>query len=272
MLFPEAGYALIAGTEAFMRAAVPEGIDEARARFGRYARAMKKRRPYLLGIAAAYPPVHEAWSRPGDVTPGTATAHQTQRGAELRMTAPGTAPTPCGGIPRRLLDAPSPAELERYLLTSATEAWSQPDWVQLRVLAVGRMQSPALTRETRLRWGHLALCAISETARSQTPQQTTADSTRVRAYLILEFGMSDSDAARDLPALCSEILGNLGVPLEAAERLAEDWRSAPGEQMLRLRRIKNMLTPLLPLQALLKKGGPAFQETRDWMKLIPDLP
>ncbi|MFJ5827999.1 colicin immunity domain-containing protein [Streptomyces sp. NPDC093089] len=75
MLFPEAGYVLIAGTEAFMRAAVPEGIDEARARFGRYARAMKKRWPYLQGIAAAYPPVHEAWSRPGDVTPGTATAH-----------------------------------------------------------------------------------------------------------------------------------------------------------------------------------------------------
>ncbi|CAM5472163.1 colicin immunity domain-containing protein [Streptomyces narbonensis] len=75
MLFPEAGYALIAGTEAFMNAAVPEGIDAARARFGRYARAMKKRRPHLQGIAAAYPPVHEAWSRAGDVTPGTATAH-----------------------------------------------------------------------------------------------------------------------------------------------------------------------------------------------------
>lgn len=74
MLFPAAGFTLVAGTEAFMTAAVPEGVDAARARFGRYARAMKKRWPYLQGIAAACPPVYEAWSRPGDVTPGTATA------------------------------------------------------------------------------------------------------------------------------------------------------------------------------------------------------
>ncbi|CAM5472179.1 hypothetical protein [Streptomyces narbonensis] len=183
-----------------------------------------------------------------------------------------TAPTPCDGIPRRLLTASAPAELERYLLTPAPEAWSQAHWRQLRVLAVGRMQSSALAHETRLRWGRLALSAISGMARSQTPQQTTADAARVRAYLILEFGVSESDATRNLTALCSEILRNLEVSLEVAERLAEDWRSAPGDRILRLRRIKNMLTPLLPLQAVLKKGGPAFQEARDWMRLIPDLP
>ncbi|MEU3425898.1 hypothetical protein [Streptomyces gardneri] len=183
-----------------------------------------------------------------------------------------SASTPGDGIPERFLDAASPAELERYLLTSAVEDWPRELWVQLRVLAVGRMQSSALTHETRLRWGRLALSAIAAMARLQTPQQTTADSARARAYMILEFGVSDSDAARDLPALCSEILRNLGVSLEAAERLTEDWRSAPRERMLQLRRIKSMLTPLLPLHALLKEGDPVFQETRSWMKLIPHLP
>ncbi|MFI6419406.1 hypothetical protein ACIBG6_18690 [Streptomyces sp. NPDC050842] len=179
---------------------------------------------------------------------------------------------PDDGIPKQYLDAASPAELERYVLTPAVAAWPLEHWVQLRVLAVGRMQSSALSRETRLRWGHLALSAISGMARNQTPQETMANSARARAYMILEFGVSDCDAARDLPALCSEILRNLGVSLEAAERLAEDWRSTPRERMLRLRRIKNMLTPLLPLHALLKEGDPVFQEARAWMKLIPHLP
>ncbi|MFE7585621.1 hypothetical protein ACFU5Y_29100 [Streptomyces gardneri] len=182
------------------------------------------------------------------------------------------ASTPGDGIPRRLLDASSPAELERHLLTPSVEDWPHELWVQLRVLAVGRMQSPALARETRLRWGHLALSAISGMARSQTPQQTMAECARARAYMILEFGVSASDAARDLPALCSEILGNLGISLEATERLAEDWRAGSRERMLRLRRIKNMLTPLLPLHALLKETTPVFEETQAWLKLIPHLP
>lgn len=74
VLFPAPGYTLIAGTEGFLTAAVPEGIDAARAHFGRYARAMARHWPYLQGIATTYPPVHRAWSRPGDVTPGTASA------------------------------------------------------------------------------------------------------------------------------------------------------------------------------------------------------
>ncbi|MEU4063400.1 colicin immunity domain-containing protein [Streptomyces wedmorensis] len=74
MLFPEPGYTLIAGTDAFLTAAVAEGIDAARAEFGRYARALKKRWPYLQRVATLYPPVHRAWSHPNDVTPGTASA------------------------------------------------------------------------------------------------------------------------------------------------------------------------------------------------------
>ncbi|MGW1928846.1 colicin immunity domain-containing protein [Streptomyces sp. NPDC001919] len=73
VLFPEPGYVLIAGTGAFLTGAVSEGVDTARARFGRYARAMNKRWPHLQQIATSYPPAHRAWSRPEDVAPGTAT-------------------------------------------------------------------------------------------------------------------------------------------------------------------------------------------------------
>ncbi|MER7620536.1 colicin immunity domain-containing protein [Streptomyces sp. NPDC126503] len=74
VLFPEPGYTLVSGTEPFLAAAVPEGIDAARAQFGRYARTMKSRWPNLRSIAAAHAPAHRAWTHPDEVTPGTATA------------------------------------------------------------------------------------------------------------------------------------------------------------------------------------------------------
>ncbi|MFJ8544168.1 hypothetical protein ACIRFH_19470 [Streptomyces sp. NPDC093586] len=76
VLFPEEGYALIAGTAAFMAAAVGEGTDTARARFGRYARSLPERHPSLASVAASYPPGHRAWSHPGDVGPDSAAARQ----------------------------------------------------------------------------------------------------------------------------------------------------------------------------------------------------
>ncbi|MFF3320886.1 hypothetical protein [Streptomyces sp. NPDC002889] len=177
----------------------------------------------------------------------------------------------CHGSGRRFLGS-SLEDLERYVLTPEAGACSLEHWEQLRDFAVGGMQSHGLSYETRLRWGRLALSAISRKERSQTPQQAMAESAHVRAYMIREFGVSNADAARDLPALCSEILRNVGVSLEAGARLAEGWKSAPRDQMLQLRRIKNMLTPLLPLRALLEGDDLAFQETRAWLELVPRLP
>ncbi|MDX3525602.1 hypothetical protein P1P75_03935 [Streptomyces sp. ID05-39B] len=75
-LFPENGYALIAGAPASMATAVSEGIDTARADFARYARALQERHPSLASVAAAHPPRHRAWSDTGDVDPSSAAAQQ----------------------------------------------------------------------------------------------------------------------------------------------------------------------------------------------------
>ncbi|OIJ68600.1 hypothetical protein [Streptomyces mangrovisoli] len=76
VLFPEAGYALAAGDSAFMGAALGEGADAARARFGRYARSVLAQHPSVAAVAASHPPAHRAWSRPDDVDPDSATARQ----------------------------------------------------------------------------------------------------------------------------------------------------------------------------------------------------
>ncbi|MEW2318748.1 hypothetical protein [Streptomyces bauhiniae] len=91
LLFPAPGHALLAGTKPFMTAAVPEGIDAARAHFTRYARKQAARHPDLLAVAAAYAPAHHAWSHPAEVPPNTATAHHLHL---LQEFTNGTLPAP----------------------------------------------------------------------------------------------------------------------------------------------------------------------------------
>ncbi|MFD5269446.1 hypothetical protein [Streptomyces sp. NPDC058335] len=76
VIFPEEGYALMAGTPAFMTAAVSEGTDTARARFDRYARALLERHPSPASVAATHPPRHRAWPDADDVDPSSAAAQQ----------------------------------------------------------------------------------------------------------------------------------------------------------------------------------------------------
>nr|WP_239144362.1 colicin immunity domain-containing protein [Streptomyces sp. SID14515] len=86
VLFPRPGYALVAGTSAFLAGAVPEGVDQGRARFARYVRAVARQWPgtkvpglelsRLESAARSYPPVHVAWKRPEDVPEGTSTDRQ----------------------------------------------------------------------------------------------------------------------------------------------------------------------------------------------------
>ncbi|MER6025622.1 hypothetical protein [Streptomyces sp. NPDC001851] len=76
VLFPEAGYALVGGTDKFMASAVGEGTDTARARFRRYAGSLQHRHPGLTAVADSYPARQRAWSRPSDVAPGSSAARQ----------------------------------------------------------------------------------------------------------------------------------------------------------------------------------------------------
>ncbi|MFI8325506.1 hypothetical protein [Streptomyces sp. NPDC085529] len=91
VLFPAPGYALIAGSAAFMASAVAEGADAARAAFARYARALSSRHPHLRAVAAAHPPRHHCWSRLDAVPPSTATARHI---ALLEAFAEGTCAAP----------------------------------------------------------------------------------------------------------------------------------------------------------------------------------
>ncbi|MFE4307525.1 hypothetical protein ACFQ9H_07130 [Streptomyces sp. NPDC056517] len=134
------------------------------------------------------------------------------------------------------------------------------------------MQRSTFLAEVRLRWGGLALAAISEEYGDGLPQRAMADAVRVRAYMITEFGVNYTDARRDPSALCSDILRHLELSHETAARMAGERLILRREQMLQLRLIKNMLTPLLPMRGLLEGDAPVLRDTRAWLKLIPRLP
>ncbi|MFE1343939.1 hypothetical protein ACFW57_05065, partial [Streptomyces sp. NPDC058757] len=109
-------------------------------------------------------------------------------------------------------------------------------------------------------------------ARLGDHRRAAAENVAIRAYLIKELGEDCSDPDRNLSSLCSDVLNDLELSLDTAERLAEEWRTLPRERILQLRRIKNTLTPLLLLQEHLKDGDPTTQPIRAWLSLIPKLP
>ncbi|NWF27958.1 hypothetical protein HW130_17075 [Streptomyces sp. PKU-EA00015] len=148
------------------------------------------------------------------------------------------------------------------------------DWEQIRELSVGRMQSAAYPQEIRIRWAHLALAAIAGKYASplEDPKKPVAESAHVRSFMIREFGESETDEARRIGELCADVEAHLGMTREEALQLASEWRGAPREQVLHLRRIKNMLTPLAGIQDLLREEDPIQQDITEWLTLIPRLP
>lgn len=75
-LLPKPGYALLAGTPQFMRGALSEGPDKAKADFQRYARRMQPEKPHIAAVAAGFPPMGKSWKVPSDIPADSHTGRQ----------------------------------------------------------------------------------------------------------------------------------------------------------------------------------------------------
>lgn len=165
-------------------------------------------------------------------------------------------------------------ELERRVQGGDDAAEGAENWEQVRELGVGGMQSDAYPQEIRIRWGHLALTAIvgKYASTPADPKKAVAESALLRAYMIRQFGESEEDEARRIGDLCAHVETHLDLTRTDALRLAAEYRRTPGPQMLHLRRIKNMLTPLAVIQDLLRAEDPTQRDIMEWLPVIPELP
>ncbi|WP_329011337.1 hypothetical protein [Streptomyces sp. NBC_01601] len=156
--------------------------------------------------------------------------------------------------------------------TPSADSWQI--WEALRELAVGRMYDDSQDAETRLIWAKLAIAAGGQRDASSgsAPARTLADEVSVRAYAVREFGAVPGDEIRDASELCETVFRGIGMSRQDVSAEAAARQELPRDGMLRLRRVKNLLTPLRSIMDTLGPDDPVRLELSAWLALIPELP
>jgi hypothetical protein len=120
---------------------------------------------------------------------------------------------------------------------------------------------PTRKRPThRLRWGFAS------------PRIPLAEETRVCAYTIREFGASEGDELRDAAALCRRAIEGIGRNRDEVRDSAAHWKEAGRSEILKLRRVKNLLQALAGVDEYPGIDEPLRAEVRSWLELLPILP
>ncbi|MGQ4415724.1 hypothetical protein ACN6LA_000588 [Streptomyces sp. SAS_269] len=153
----------------------------------------------------------------------------------------------------------------------ATTHWQE--WETLRELSDGRMRDDRQDTETRLDWARLALTACQRKRESGEVDRVKilADEAHIRVYAIRTFGPTKSDPMLDMFDLCAAVFREIGKTREEVAAETADWKSLPPNRMLRLRYVKNLLTPLQALMDTMPED-PMRQRLAAWLSLIPHLP
>ncbi|MEU4149931.1 hypothetical protein [Streptomyces sp. NPDC026659] len=155
-----------------------------------------------------------------------------------------------------------------------TAYYDNQTWEALRELAVLRMRDEGQDAGARYRWVRLALtaCRLRSEGGDACALGTLADVVAVRVYAIEEFGVRRGDLIRDPVFLCETVFREFGASPAGVAAEAVDWRALPRLEMLRLRRIKNVLTLLRPMRDVLPVDDPIHRELSEWLALLPGLP
>jgi hypothetical protein len=72
--------------------------------------------------------------------------------------------------------------------------------------------------------------------------------------------------------LCAYVLDHIDLSKEAASQASSTFRPSRPQEMLHLRRVKNMLSPLVQVYEYLEEGNDLKEETAAGLELLPRLP
>ncbi|GGX19880.1 hypothetical protein GCM10010297_46330 [Streptomyces malachitofuscus] len=173
------------------------------------------------------------------------------------------------GIARASLD-----ELEA--LANQSDRWDDDwqVWEMVRDLSVGRMRNADLDEETQLRWCRLALAALRRKRSSAEFDSASilADEVYVRVFAVQHFGAVYGDPVQDPIEVCRSVFIEIHESRADVAAATAEWRSLSKSEILRLRRIKNLLTRLRPIADCIPREAPQHQQLSEWLQLIPRLP
>ncbi|MFF1409640.1 hypothetical protein ACFVX6_07560 [Streptomyces sp. NPDC058289] len=157
------------------------------------------------------------------------------------------------------------ADLEDWLATGPP-LLEEPHSETLRSLATFCMQNEELPDGVRLRWARVAMAALDRLGRPE-------ERPYVHAYLIRYLGPGeDGDPERDPAALCRDVLARFELTPDQAAAQARVWRDLPRPDILRLRRIKNLISCTEPARSYLAETDPLAAAVDAWTAVRPGLP
>ncbi|MGW7350320.1 hypothetical protein [Streptomyces sp. NPDC054784] len=146
-------------------------------------------------------------------------------------------------------------------------------WEQIREICVGRLQCSEGSQEDRVRWAEIAIVVIGkkDLANKKSKYVPAIEEVRIRVYTINTFGSDRSVDMRNPDKLIRLVMGVLDIDYERAASSACNWQALPADEILRLRRIKNLMSALQTIDPSIL-DSPAGNRVKPWIELAPRLP
>jgi hypothetical protein len=173
------------------------------------------------------------------------------------------------------MEAWTSADFRQWIatLTEETAPRSINWWLGARWVAQHHVYDRTLTAEARRGWADVALLLTQNAERFAGYERWSAatDEVNVRSLLIHELGPVPGDDKWDPAVLARDVLAIVTLAPQEAHELAAQWRALPREQVLLLRRHKNLLAPLVSVVDQLP-AGPDAEHVQRWLEVRPNLP
>ncbi|MBC3988910.1 hypothetical protein H8N00_08445 [Streptomyces sp. AC563] len=179
-----------------------------------------------------------------------------------------------------MLDAADVLRMPPYEVVSMVRNTSNHElpfayWVGLREASIGRVQDRNLPTVKRIQWAAVCELAIDRMRQhSEGPggRAVMAEEARLRAYVITRFGREDNNSLSDASVLFRRVIASIGAERREVTEKAGGWQRLTREEMLQLRRVKNLVLPFKDVLPLLDLADPLRREVEGWIDVLPLLP
>jgi hypothetical protein len=164
----------------------------------------------------------------------------------------------------------------RLWITALTDASAPTEinwWLGVRIMPQSRVYDRTLPPDIRREWAMVFLLLVEGSERFAGLDRWAAatDAASMRALLINELGPLPGDETWDSAALVRSVLVTTTLHPQTANELARRWRALPREDILLLRRHKNLLATLAMVFDQVPDGSDR-DIARAWLAVRPSLP